>query len=350
MKHILFCFLTVILLSSHDMYLKLGTYFLEPNSDSIIELFNGTFERSENVITRDRMIDVSLVGNGERMQVDTSAWFEKEDDATYLGFTTGATGTWVAGVSTRPRTLGMSGEDFNDYLEHDGVLDMLESRRRNFTLADSAVERYSKHVKTVFQVGDERSDDYKVELGYPIEFVLLENPYNMHPGHKLPVKLLYNQQPLANQLVYVGSKSTSGEHTHDGETHSHDDNADHTHDELKQLRTDEEGMLNVMISSEGIWYLRTIHLVEVEEEGLTHESNWATISFAVPGGGEGHSHSHDDDNEHEHSHGDDHEHSHDDDHDHHHHDEGIPAYVYGILSILIVVVLFFWFNRKKKAE
>ncbi len=319
MKRFILGTLTFVLLSSHDMYLKLDEYYLVPNTDAIIELFNGTFDRSDNVISRDRMFDVSIVGNGERFNPDTSSWFEKEK-TTYLNFATGAQGTWVAGVSTKARTLGMSAEDFNDYLAHDGVLDMLALRKKNGTFADSAVEKYSKHVKTVFQVGDKLTDDYQTELGYPIEFMLLENPYDLHPGHKLPVKLVFNQEPLANQLVYVGNYSTESEHSHDEET-------DHQHDELLQLRTDGEGMLNIPISSEGIWYLRTIHLVEIEEEGLTHESNWATVTFAI---GDGHSYSH--------------SHSHD---GHSHQEEGIPFYVYGILSLVIVAILFFWFNRKK---
>lgn len=338
MKKTIFGLFVMVILSSHDMFLKLDQFFLKPNTEAVIQLYNGTFERSENAITRDRMLDVSLVGNGERINPDTTSWYN-EDNTTYLNFTTGSSGTWVAGVSTKARSLGMSADDFNDYLEHDGVLDMLEARKSNGTLGDSAVERYSKHVKTVFQVGDKLTEDYKTELGYPIEFLLLDNPYEMHPGHDLKVKLVFNQMPLVNQLVYVGSKSTSSEHTHDGHTHSHDD-SDHTHDELIQLRTDEQGMLNVSIASEGIWYLRTIHLIDVEEEGLTHESNWATLTFAVGGG-----HTHD----HGHSHdGDEHGHSHSHDHDHDHsHNEGIPDYVYGLLSLTVIGALFFWFKRKK---
>ncbi|MEL6535428.1 MAG: DUF4198 domain-containing protein [Bacteroidota bacterium] len=340
MKRIFSGLLILLLLSSHDMYLKLGKYFLQPNTPSEIALYNGTWDRSDNVITRDRMLDVSIVGQGERNQVDTADWFEKEN-TTYLNFTTGASGTWVAGVSTKARDFGMSAEDFNNYLEHDGLLDMLAFREEQGTLADSAVERYSKHVKVIFQVGDKFTDDYQREFGYPIEFILLENPYTAHPGHSIPVKLLFDGKPLPNQLVYVGSQPDTHAHTHDGHSHSHDhegdhqhgEEEDHQHDEMLQLRTDEQGMISVPISSAGIWYIRTIHLVETEEEGLTHESNWATVTFAI---GEGHSH----------------DHHHDHDHAHHDHDEeeGFPAYWYGILSVLVIAVLFFVFNRKKKTE
>ncbi|MEO0556072.1 MAG: DUF4198 domain-containing protein [Bacteroidota bacterium] len=318
MKRLSICFLVVILCSSHDMYLKLNSYFLEPDSNVVIELFNGTFDRSDNVIDRDRMIDASVVVNGEKMAIDTANWFERET-TTYLNFKTRSPGTYVSGVSTKPRSIGMSAEDFNDYLEHDGVLDMLAFREENGTLADTAIERYSKHVKTIFQVGDKLTEAYKTELGYPIEFIPLENPYDLHPGQNLSVKLLFNQQPLANQLVYIGSQTITVEHTHDGHTHTHNDETGHIHDELRQFRTDANGLLEAPITSEGVWYLRTIHLVEINEVGLTHESNWATLTFGVSGG-----------------HSDEREHA-----------EGLPDYIYVIISLLLIAVLFWFFNRNK---
>jgi len=289
----------LLLFSSHDMYLRLDSYFLEPNTRAAIQLFNGTFEKSENVITRDRMLDVSLVGNGERRSVDDSQWSEK-DSITVLNFTTGAPGTWVAGVSTGPRNIEMSGADFNSYLEHDGVLDVLEWRRENQAMDQPAVEKYSKHVKTIFQVGDKTSEDWKTVLGYPIEFVPLENPYDLHPGHTLSVRLLFRGEPLADQLVYVGMGADGAEGTSDhshgeGEEHEHEhtdsSTEDHTHTGGTQLRTDAEGIAKVFLPAKGTWYLRTIHLVPSGEAGLTHESNWATLSFAI---GEGHSHTHSD--------------------------------------------------------
>lgn len=311
-----------LILSSHDMYLKLDSYFLAPNTQASIQLYNGTFERSDNVIARDRMVDVSLVGKGERRAVDTAQWSEV-GETTVLDFTTGAAGTWVAGVSTRPRNIEMSAADFNDYLEHDGVLDMLEWRRQNDAVDQDAVEKYSKHVKTIFQVGETLSEDWQTVLGYPIEFVPLSNPYDLHPGHALQVELLWQGAPLANQLVYVGFTPTGHDHDHTGES------ADHEHDELIQLRTDANGMVSVDIDHQGVWYLRTIHLTESDEPGLTHESNWATLTFAI---GEGHSHLHGESAE-----------------VHSHPEEGIfglPGYVFWIGSVLLVGVLFLLFNRR----
>ena len=151
MKKWLSLFVAFLLFSSHDMYLKLDTYFLQPDSPATIKLFNGTFDKSENVIDRNRMIDVSLVGNGVRERIDSTLWSER-DSMTLLNFKTGAPGTWVAGLSTYACNLEMDAKAFNDYLAHDGVTDMLEWRKANDALDQKANEKYSKHVKTIFQV------------------------------------------------------------------------------------------------------------------------------------------------------------------------------------------------------
>lgn len=299
MKKLTYLLLAVILFSSHDMYLKLDNYFLTPNTAAKIQLFNGTFEQSDNVIDRNRMLDASLVGNGQRMPIDTNQWSD-QGGMTLLDFQTGEAGTWVMGVSTRARNIEMDAEAFNRYLEHDGVLDMIAQREANNTLDSSAVEKYSKHVKTIFQVGEELTADWQTKLGYPIEFIPLANPYEMHPGHDLSVKLLWQDQPLKNQLVYVGS--TKSEADHDGHSHTHADGtehdhshdhshdhaeeADHSHD-LAQYRTNDDGIVKIPITHQGTWYMRTIHLTTVDAPGLTHESNWATLTFAI---GSGHTH------------------------------------------------------------
>lgn len=311
--------IALVLLSSHDMYLKLNNYFLDTFTKSTVELFNGTFDKSENVIDRDRMIDVSILQNGERFHPSEDSWYEK-DSITYLDFETQSEGTYVIGLSTRSRTIEMDAEAFNDYLKHDGVLDLLDKRETDGTLETGAVELYSKHVKTIVQVGEALSDDWMTALNYPIEFIPLENPYDIHVGHTLPVQLFANQEPLASQLVYLGYKAPSTTHTHDGSTHTHDSDESHEHNDLQQFRTNKNGVIELPIDKEGVWYLRTIHLVELADSEHTHESNWATLTFAV---GEGHSHEHSEEG----------------------HDE-TPTYYFIVASILLIALLFFFFRSR----
>ncbi|MEL6975642.1 MAG: hypothetical protein AAGL29_09650, partial [Bacteroidota bacterium] len=57
----LFLIWVILFCCSHDLYLKMETYLLQPNQQATLSLYNGTFEKSENIITRDRMLDASFV-------------------------------------------------------------------------------------------------------------------------------------------------------------------------------------------------------------------------------------------------------------------------------------------------
>ena len=60
--------------SAHTMFLKLESFLLEPSSKVTVQLINGDFDLSENAISRDRMLDVSIVGPSGRTHPPKSAW------------------------------------------------------------------------------------------------------------------------------------------------------------------------------------------------------------------------------------------------------------------------------------
>lgn len=374
--------LAIMLLCSHDLYIKMETYFLQPNQKATLSLFNGTFEKSENIITRDRMLDASVVAQGERTAIKPEQWIDQDSTITQLTFTTGEAGTYVVGVSTKARNIELTAKKFNSYLKHDGVLDMLEQRTNDGLLDQDAVESYQKHVKAIYQVGDIKTNDWSSVLGYPIEFVPLANPYEKYSGEKLEVQLLLDGKPLSNQLIYAnhiqgdhahthsdhsnghehdGEKDThahSHEYEHDGKKHAHDhshshehshehgekkhshnhDHTDddhhhshksqitesHTHTSGQQLRTNEQGIVTVNLPEEGIYYLRTIHMTRVTDNNeLTHQSKWATLTFEVS-----------------HKHGPS-THTHE-----HEHEGGLPIWVFLLGSALIIGILFLVFRKK----
>ncbi len=262
------------LFSSHDMFLKLDSYFLSPNQEATIKLFNGTFDRSENTIDRDRMLDVTLVAPQGDENPSAKAWTEQGEE-THLNVRVGSTGTYVAGVSTKARSIDLEAEAFNDYLQHDGILDVLEHRKTNGLLDQDARELYAKHVKTIFQVGDEKSDAFKKALHYPIEFIPLSNPYEAKVGQTLSFILLRDGMPLHDQLVFVG-QSHNDDHKHEaGENHDH-----RAHE--KSIRTDKDGLLAFKFDKPGPWYLRTIHMIEHTDQDIQYESCWGTLTFAIP--------------------------------------------------------------------
>ncbi|MEM1220262.1 MAG: DUF4198 domain-containing protein, partial [Bacteroidota bacterium] len=121
-----------------------------------------------------------------------------------------------------------------------------------------------------------------------------------------------------------------GEHRHEHGTsgHNHDHSHDghhHSHTTGQKLRTNEQGMVTVALPADGIYYLRTIHMVNLPDDPeLTHASKWATLTFEVS-----------------HAHGAD-------THTHDHEEEFLPTGVFVLGSVLIIAVLFFVFRNSNE--
>lgn len=340
MRKPIFLLLALVLLCSHDLYIKMETYFLEPNQEAKLSLYNGTFEKSEGLITRDRMLDASVTTQGKRVALNPAQWKDQDSTITHLTFNTGKAGTYVVGVSTKAKNIALPAKEFNSYLEHDGVLDMLEQRTKDGLLEQDAVERYEKHVKAIYQVGDIKTKDWGTVLGYPLEFVPHANPYEKYSGEKLEVQLLADGKPLSQQLVYADYIQSAHAHTHSDHDHEHaegkehdhahtdaehkHDHESHTHTSGQQLRTNDQGKVLIDLPEDGIYYLRTIHMTKVSDnDTLTHRSKWATLTFEV-------SHKHDAST-----------HTHD-------HEEGAPGWVFVVSSLLIIGLLFLVFRKKNQ--
>lgn len=259
---------TLLLMASvalaHDLFLKLDTYFLEPHARVRIPVLNGTFAKSEGFVAPERIADISVVSaaGGTRLSPST-AWGRGPDSASALSLELGDAGTYVAGVSTRPRELDLPAEAFNAYLEEDGITDVLEARRSGNELGKNARERYSKHVKAVFQVGSARSEGFSVVLGYPAEIVPLDNPYTIGRGTPLRVRCLVDGRPVPNQAVLWGGERG-------GQMLSQ-----------RSTRTDANGVARVTLDGTGRWYVKFIHMVRAGEPGVDYESKWATLTFEI---------------------------------------------------------------------
>ena len=260
------CLTAVVIVTSasaHDLFLKLDTYILQPNSTAVVRLLNGTFQTSDGAVSRERMRDISIIGPGSEVpQREPPAWRD-EGKTTVMELRTGAPGTYVVGISTKPREIALKAADFNNYLEHDGLPDILAARKKNNELGKDSRERYSKHVRAIFQVGDRRSDDYKALLNYPVEIIPQQNPYSLRPGQTISVLCLLEGRPLVNQFVIAGWESKDGKLP------------------LVNTRTDEKGIARFKLSSSGKWFVKMIHMEPINEPSLNYESKWATLTFEI---------------------------------------------------------------------
>lgn len=248
---------------AHDLFLKLDSYFLQPNSKVTIKILNGSFQASEGAVNFARLNDVSVVAPAGDVTHPKETDFTKDETTSFMNMQTGAAGTYVVGLSTMPREIDLKAKDFNDYLTEDGLPDTLEERKRDGELEKDARERYSKHVKAIYQVGDARTDSYKKVLGYPVEIVPQQNPYNLKVGETLKILCLKDGKPLAGQVILAGRE-------------------DGTELNIEpEVRTDKNGIAKIRLDGKGKWYVKFINMTKLSDPKLNYESKWATLTFEI---------------------------------------------------------------------
>ncbi len=250
-------------LLAHDLFIKLDSYFLAPGSAVRVPVLNGTFSSSENAIDRRRIADLSLVTPAERSNLDTMA-VSARGDSTFLALRLAGAGTYVLGLSTRPSEIALAGKQFTEYLREEAIRGVLDDRDRAGISGDSARERYSKHVKAIFQVGTQRTNGFATALGYPAELVPLDNPYALGRGDTLRVRCLVDGRPVADQAVLSGGRTRTGVRI-----------------QVRELRTNADGVAALPLTARGRWYLKFVRMVPVSDEGVDYESKWATLTFEV---------------------------------------------------------------------
>ncbi len=124
-------------------------------------------------------------------------------------------------------------------------------------------ERYSKHVRAIFQVGDARTGNYRTPLGYPVEIILQQNPYSLRVGQTIEVLCTLNGQPLANQYVLAGRERAA------------------RMSRKISARTDANGIARFRLHSTGKWFIKMIHMTPLTDAEVNYESKWATLTFEI---------------------------------------------------------------------
>lgn len=252
----------VVSVNAHDLFLKLDSYFVSPNTKATVRVLNGSFRASEGTVKRERMQDVSMVTPTGTSHPEATAWRD-EGTTSLLDMQTGETGTYVVALSTMTREIDLKAKDFNEYLAHDGIPDTLAARRRSGELNRDVRERYSKYVRAIFQVGETRSNQYRTPLGYAVEIIPQQNPYDLRVGQTLEVLCTLDGHPLVNQFVLAG-RETNNRMARE-----------------TSARTDKNGIARFKLSAAGKWYVKMIHMTPITNGEINYESKWATLTFEI---------------------------------------------------------------------
>lgn len=264
--------LAVVVAEAHDLFLRPRDFIVQAGTEVQVRVLNGSFTSSEAAVARDRLRDLTVVGPAGTSHPERSTWVDGAKESEWRVVLTDA-GTHVLGASLDPKTIRLTGTQFNGYLRDEGLPDILAARKAARQLGDPAHERYAKHVKALVRVEGPRSASrqlsdtaYRTPLGYPAELVPLDDPYTLRAGGILRVRAVAEGRPLPNQVVQAGGRTASGSRI-----------------AQREVTTDSAGIARFRLDTRGTWYVKFIHMRPVAAsagDSVNFESKWATLTFA----------------------------------------------------------------------
>jgi uncharacterized GH25 family protein len=163
----------------------------------------------------------------------------------------------------------LDGPKFEAYLAQEGLEHISALRAQRGQTHQPGREAYSRCAKTVLETKTEAPAEESVSsspgqperpLGLRLEIVPEVNPCRLSAGDELPVRVLFDGQPLAGALVEAVSQSDASA--------------------AEKIRSDAEGRAVFHLNREGLWLVRCVWMVEAEE-GLNAdwESLWASLTL-----------------------------------------------------------------------
>ena len=244
-------------LLAHDMWIEPMTYSPETGDIVGVRLRVGQDFLGDPLPRNPELINQFVVedAEGRRPVVGRSG----ADPAGFLRVA--MPGLLVIGYHSNPSAVELAAEKFNQYLKEEG-LDAVAALRARRGQTGAAREIFSRCAKSLVLSGSPNKTQGDRTLGFALELVAERNPYTMVVGQDLPVRLTYENRPLAGALVVAMNRSNPS-------------------DKLT-ARSDKDGRVRFRLPRTGVWLIKAVHMVEAPA-GANAEwaSYWASLTFEL---------------------------------------------------------------------
>jgi uncharacterized GH25 family protein len=253
---------------AHDFWIQPNEYWVSPSSAVAfsLQVGHGPF-RQRSPIPLGRIARFEAIGmDGSRIELRDRLQLGGQADDGHFAFS--KPGTYVLVMETDARAQShLPALRFNDYLKVEGLTPALEQRERTRRMGADGSENYSRRAKSLVQVGPpEAATQAQVArpLGLPLEIVPEQNPYSVRQSTVLPVRVIFEGQPLAGALVKLT-------------------NLEHDEAPLEMHLTDRDGRARFAMPTHGAWLLNVIWTKVLPDTLETDfETVFSSLSFGFP--------------------------------------------------------------------
>src|SRR5437773_4052282 len=169
-------------------------------------------------------------------------------------------GLLVIGYRSNPSVVELAAEKFNQYLKEEGLDAVAALRARRNETGAAARELFSRCAKSLVLSGSPSEAQSDRLLGFTLELVAERNPYAIPAGQDLPLRLTYQNRPLAGALVVAMNRLNPAEKL--------------------AARTDNDGRVRFRLRPGGMWLVKAVHMIPAPPG--THAewaSFWASLTF-----------------------------------------------------------------------
>jgi hypothetical protein len=173
----------------------------------------------------------------------------------------GVPGVLVVGYRSRPSLSEQTADRFDQYLREEG-LEAIAALRVRRGQTGPVRELYSRCAKSLLRSGGVTSPAGDRRLGFALELVAEANPFATDASRELPVRLIYENRPLAGALVVAINRLQPTEKV--------------------SVRSDSDGRVRLRLARTGAWLIKAVHMVEAPAgAGADRVSYWASLTFEL---------------------------------------------------------------------
>jgi len=240
------------------MWIEPTTFF--PELGQIISL---KLRVGQDLLGDPLLLDSSLVNQFLVQDAEGSRPVVRRDGRDPAGLVRVATpGSLVIGYRSNPSAIEIAADKFNQYLKEEGLDAVAAIRAARNETGSAARELFSRCAKSLVFSSSPADAHGDRALGFTLELVAERNPYAVRPDRELPVRLTYEDRPLAGALVVAMNRLNPAEKL--------------------SARTDKEGRVRFKLWPGGMWLIKAVHMVPAPAG--THAdwaSYWASLTFEL---------------------------------------------------------------------